>query len=113
MQSDGSVSVFGLKLGYYLTRRVAKGSKVKQRIFGKLIRAEAIGSKSKAKKYLEDKMPELSTSLVLKVFHKSTYLHSSRSTGAVLNNLMQDHVQECADFAVCQNRYLAWLKDLE
>ena len=113
VNSDGSVSVFGMKLGYYIMS-VAKSSKVKMPIFGRMIRAEVKGvSTKKAKKYMEEEMDELSTSLVLKAFHKSTYLNSAGKGAAGSNKLLPEHIQECADFAVCQQRYLAWLKELE
>ena len=112
LNNDGTVSVRGLKLAYYLTR-VAKNSKNKMKIFGTLVRAEAAGSRPKAKKYLDDTMKEMCTSLVLKVFHADTYLTTAKGVGTLGNKLMMNHIQECADFATCKQRYLAWLKELD
>jgi hypothetical protein len=107
VNSDGSVSFLGLKLGYYKDRAVARSSKCKMRIFAHLVRAETKKSTRAKKIYIEDVMPELSTSLVMKAFHRSTYVNGKSQT-----KLSESHVQEVADFAVCNHRYLAWVKDL-
>jgi hypothetical protein len=101
---DGSVSMRNVKLGYYLTKN-AKSSKTKQPIFGTMVRSEKTGSKKGGRKqYVEEVMPELTSVLLLKVFHPSTYLATAGG-----NRLIKSHVKEAVEFAVCKERYLSWL----
>ena len=110
-KEDGTVSVEGMKLGYYDTR-VAKTSKNKQKIFGTMVRWEETGSSKGKKIYMEQVMDEISSKLLFKVFEPDTYLARTagvRGNGTV-NKLMQEHVTEAVEFAVAGERYIDWLR---
>ena len=91
---------------------MARSARNKQPIFGTMVKAEIAGSTKRAKKFVVDTMSVLTTSHLLKVFHKSTYLEKSVDRSSpTLSTLMNEHVKDCVEFAVCAKRYLTWLDE--
>ena len=111
--SDGSVTLHGMQLAFYQTRKNKAKGAARMPIFGNMIRCETLESTKTKKQYCDLKLKSLGSDMILRAFDPSTYLvRTSRAEGAnnkQLTRLMQEHVKEATEFFVSRSRYMAWL----